>query len=90
MPALKCWRTPAGQFSNRHHVIRPPGGNRIWPLPGYWNEGEDSGIVTRCAPPMLLRCLGGPFVTCGAGSPNLVSLHYRSHFGSLHQARTRH
>lgn len=32
-----------------------PGGNRLWPLPGWWNTGEGSGQVQRCLPG---RCLG--------------------------------
>eukprot|EP00163_Fabomonas_tropica_P022184 TRINITY_DN386_c0_g1_i3.p1 TRINITY_DN386_c0_g1~~TRINITY_DN386_c0_g1_i3.p1 ORF type:complete len:3197 (-),score=554.22 TRINITY_DN386_c0_g1_i3:84-9674(-) len=34
-----------------------PGGNRIRPLPGYWNDGEDSGFVVKCDPPVS-RCPG--------------------------------
>jgi hypothetical protein len=25
-----------------------PGGNRLWPKPGYWNTGEFSGWVGAC------------------------------------------
>jgi hypothetical protein len=33
-----------------------PGGNRIWPKPGYWNLNEESGFVTNCVP--TARCAG--------------------------------
>jgi hypothetical protein len=42
-----------------------PGGNRIYPLPGYWNAGETSGFVSPCS--STERCLGGPLSSCGVG-----------------------
>jgi hypothetical protein len=57
-----------------------PGGNRIWPLPGWygvrtrvdvlltgrrWNYGEASGMVWPCDP--AERCLGGRFSNCAPG-----------------------
>jgi hypothetical protein len=42
-----------------------PGGNRLWPLGGYWNSGEDSGFVARCDPPEA--CLPGRTGTCAPG-----------------------
>jgi len=35
-----------------------PGGYRMWPWPGHWTSGEDSGVIIRCPPPALARCLG--------------------------------
>ena len=43
-----CKPCPKGGFC--------PGGDRVWALPGYWNPGEDSGIVIPCEP--AERCLG--------------------------------
>jgi hypothetical protein len=42
-----------------------PGGNRIWPLSGYWNPGEDSGYVVECQPSQ--RCIGGQLSQCAIG-----------------------
>ena len=42
-----------------------PGGYRIYPEPGCWNEGINSGFVWPCAPPE--RCLGGVNSTCAPG-----------------------
>jgi alpha-tubulin suppressor-like RCC1 family protein len=42
-----------------------PGGNRVWPLAGYWNPDESSGYVTECNP--ASRCLGGPQSACSPG-----------------------
>jgi hypothetical protein len=45
----------------------PPGG-RIWPLEDYWNTGEYSGFVQKCAPPFQgKRCLGGKYSKCSKG-----------------------
>ena len=32
-----------------------PGGERIWPLEGYWTPGEDSGFVVACEPKAACR-----------------------------------
>jgi hypothetical protein len=50
----QCWPCPEGGFC--------PGGYRIWPKPGYWNPGEDSGYVIACDPPEA--CLGGRRSAC--------------------------
>jgi hypothetical protein len=42
-----------------------PGGNRVWPSPGFWNPGEDAGYVIRCNPES--RCLGGDTSACSPG-----------------------
>jgi outer membrane protein assembly factor BamB len=42
-----------------------PGGNRVWPEPGYWNPSEDSGYVMECRP--TERCLGGKMSVCAPG-----------------------
>ncbi|KAH3742736.1 calcium-binding protein [Pelomyxa schiedti] len=39
-----------------------PGGNRLWPDAGWWNEGEDCGWVVECRPHE--RCLGGRLSEC--------------------------
>ena len=41
------------------------GGGRVWPNEGFWNRGEMSGFVSRCAP--SLRCTGGRFSRCALG-----------------------
>jgi hypothetical protein len=51
---------------------RCPGGNRAWPMPGFWNEDESSLEVIRCAVPSLERCPLGfdtknLTCTCGEG-----------------------
>eukprot|EP00698_Gefionella_okellyi_P013240 TRINITY_DN3615_c0_g1_i5.p1 TRINITY_DN3615_c0_g1~~TRINITY_DN3615_c0_g1_i5.p1 ORF type:complete len:5028 (-),score=1048.37 TRINITY_DN3615_c0_g1_i5:200-15283(-) len=43
-----------------------PGGNRIWPLPGYWTEGEFAGYVIACPLPAV-RCQGGRGSPCADG-----------------------
>eukprot|EP01029_Cantina_marsupialis_P030994 TRINITY_DN8689_c0_g1_i1.p1 TRINITY_DN8689_c0_g1~~TRINITY_DN8689_c0_g1_i1.p1 ORF type:complete len:878 (+),score=186.37 TRINITY_DN8689_c0_g1_i1:3-2636(+) len=35
-----------------------PGGYRLFSLPGYWTESEDSGTTVRCQPPSTERCQG--------------------------------
>ena len=35
-----------------------PGGERAWPLAGYWSSGEKSAAVVACRPPATLRCRG--------------------------------
>jgi hypothetical protein len=42
-----------------------PGGNRIWPNPGYWSAGEFSGSVIACDPPAA--CEGGQGSACRKG-----------------------
>ena len=44
-----------------------PGGDRVWALRGYWNQGEKSGYVVRCNFPAEERCLGGQVPECGFG-----------------------
>ena len=51
---------------------RCPGGNRAWPMPGYWSQSEDSLVIERCAVPALERCPVGfdtrnLTCTCGDG-----------------------
>jgi hypothetical protein len=55
----QCFKCPEGGVC--------PGGNRIWPKPGYWNTGETSGFVSACSPPEA--CLGGrdPAAACARG-----------------------
>eukprot|EP00698_Gefionella_okellyi_P014030 TRINITY_DN3876_c1_g2_i1.p1 TRINITY_DN3876_c1_g2~~TRINITY_DN3876_c1_g2_i1.p1 ORF type:complete len:1915 (+),score=364.46 TRINITY_DN3876_c1_g2_i1:42-5747(+) len=55
----ECRRCPLGADC--------PGGNRIWPLPGWWSPGEFSGTVIQCNPPAALRCVGGRSSSCGRG-----------------------
>jgi hypothetical protein len=45
-----CKPCPAGAMC--------PGGNRAWPLPGYYTASEDSGTVTACTAPATTRCTG--------------------------------
>ena len=42
-----------------------PGGNRIWPKPGYWTPDELSGYVVACRP--AYRCAGGKDRLCTPG-----------------------
>eukprot|EP00163_Fabomonas_tropica_P015400 TRINITY_DN281_c0_g1_i10.p1 TRINITY_DN281_c0_g1~~TRINITY_DN281_c0_g1_i10.p1 ORF type:complete len:3420 (-),score=518.30 TRINITY_DN281_c0_g1_i10:122-10381(-) len=42
-----------------------PGGNRIWPDPGFWNRDETSAAVFQCNPPEA--CLGGRTSDCDLG-----------------------
>ena len=35
-----------------------PGGNRVWPQPGYWTPSETYGSVFQCSPPSTQRCQG--------------------------------
>ena len=42
-----------------------PGGYRLWPVPGWWNSGEDSGFVEKCHP--SARCLGLSDCSSGYG-----------------------
>ncbi len=48
-----------------------PGGNRAWPMPGFYTASESSGVVVACDPPATERCrgwnasIGG--TGCGAG-----------------------
>lgn len=49
-----CKKCPHGAYC--------PGGNRVWPLPGYWNPGENYGFVEECRPQE--RCLGGRNSSC--------------------------
>lgn len=42
-----------------------PGGNRIWPGPGFWNTGEDSGFIVECEPHDA--CKGGKESECRKG-----------------------
>ena len=37
----------------------------MWPLPGYWNEGEASNWVEKCFPQS--RCVGGQESVCSEG-----------------------
>jgi hypothetical protein len=53
-----CRRCPAGGYC--------PGGNRIWPIPGYFNFGEFTGAVYQCQPPEE-RCIGSKYSLCGEG-----------------------
>eukprot|EP00698_Gefionella_okellyi_P025424 TRINITY_DN9292_c0_g1_i1.p1 TRINITY_DN9292_c0_g1~~TRINITY_DN9292_c0_g1_i1.p1 ORF type:complete len:2104 (+),score=484.85 TRINITY_DN9292_c0_g1_i1:610-6921(+) len=52
-----CQTCPVGGYC--------PGGNRIWPLGGYWNADEGSGFVYPCAP--AERCSGGQDSDCNEG-----------------------
>eukprot|EP00698_Gefionella_okellyi_P021319 TRINITY_DN6883_c0_g1_i1.p1 TRINITY_DN6883_c0_g1~~TRINITY_DN6883_c0_g1_i1.p1 ORF type:complete len:2117 (-),score=358.05 TRINITY_DN6883_c0_g1_i1:2050-7605(-) len=52
---LQCIPCPEGAFC--------PGGNRLWPTAGYWNENEFSPIM-KCL--TTDRCLGGQTSPCGA------------------------
>eukprot|EP00698_Gefionella_okellyi_P001098 TRINITY_DN1097_c0_g1_i1.p1 TRINITY_DN1097_c0_g1~~TRINITY_DN1097_c0_g1_i1.p1 ORF type:complete len:2798 (+),score=590.51 TRINITY_DN1097_c0_g1_i1:689-9082(+) len=54
---LLCERCPAGAYC--------PGGFRVWPTAGWWNENEFSGRVYPCNP--AAACLGGRFSTCATG-----------------------
>ena len=58
-----CRSCPAGAIC--------PGGDRAWPMPGYWSSGEDSTEVSRCDEPATDNCLGwsvsGQSVQCGEG-----------------------
>lgn len=40
-----------------------PGGNRMWPMPGWWTRNETEGWVKRCLDPPG-RCLGGQASEC--------------------------
>lgn len=44
-----------------------PGGKRLWPQAGYWNEGEHAIRILNCKPPATERCIGGPASDCGQG-----------------------
>ena len=48
-----------------------PGGFKAHPLPGYWTESPESGVVIRCEPPAEERCLGWDAgvadAVCGVG-----------------------
>ena len=48
-----------------------PGGFKAQPLPGYWTEAVDTGVVLRCQPPAEERCLGWDegteLAVCGTG-----------------------
>jgi hypothetical protein len=49
---LDCTECPKGGYC--------PGGNRVWPLSGFWNPSEDSGIVIECNPSSACRgCIDG-------------------------------
>ena len=58
-----CRSCPAGAVC--------PGGFKAHPLPGFWTESEDSGLVLRCEPPAEERCLGWDeqedVAVCGEG-----------------------
>ncbi|KNC53811.1 uncharacterized protein AMSG_12270 [Thecamonas trahens ATCC 50062] len=41
-----------------------PGGNRVWPQPGFWTPDEGAGYVIECKPPSE-RCAGGRQSSCG-------------------------
>ena len=45
---------PACQDCPRH--ARCPGGNRAWPMPGFWSRDETSLDIIHCAIPSLERC----------------------------------
>eukprot|EP00698_Gefionella_okellyi_P023006 TRINITY_DN7726_c0_g4_i2.p1 TRINITY_DN7726_c0_g4~~TRINITY_DN7726_c0_g4_i2.p1 ORF type:complete len:2909 (-),score=734.11 TRINITY_DN7726_c0_g4_i2:52-8727(-) len=45
-----------------------PGGNRVYPLAGWWTPGEFSGVVVQCRPPAG-RCRGVPYPPMPLGSP---------------------
>ncbi len=67
--ANECTACPAG--------VVCPGGNRVWPQPGYWIPNDTDSTVTQCTPPRLERCIGwdvnNGVTLCGpsyqAGSP---------------------
>ena len=57
----------------RHTGAFCPGGNRLWPLAGYWKPHETASFVEPCSPslsPYLeQKCMGGPNCPncCGVG-----------------------
>jgi len=53
---LDCRPCPEGGYC--------PGGYRVWPLPGYWNENEFTPILLKCQ--VAEACLGGRFSECAA------------------------
>ena len=48
-----------------------PGGQRAWPLAGYWNKNDYSATIVPCRTPSIVRCTHhnhtGRFVQCGEG-----------------------
>jgi hypothetical protein len=58
-----CERCPVGALC--------PGGDRVWPLPGFWNSAEADRGVVPCRLPSTERCLGWDYTAaapvCGVG-----------------------
>ncbi|KNC48952.1 uncharacterized protein AMSG_04697 [Thecamonas trahens ATCC 50062] len=76
---LECSSCPPGATC--------PGGDRVWPLPGYWNSGEGADYNSACAPgytgQLCLACADNHFkrgatecVPCGSSAlaPLLVTV----------------
>ena len=67
--AVLCAFGHAKTCRNCPRHARCPGGDRAWPMVGYWNADETSVDVVRCAIPAEERCLGFDVknLTCRCG-----------------------
>eukprot|EP00698_Gefionella_okellyi_P002227 TRINITY_DN12046_c0_g1_i1.p1 TRINITY_DN12046_c0_g1~~TRINITY_DN12046_c0_g1_i1.p1 ORF type:complete len:963 (-),score=208.55 TRINITY_DN12046_c0_g1_i1:1442-4165(-) len=67
---LACRNCPAGAVC--------PGGFRVWPIAGFWSNGETDPTVSACVP--AAACLGGRFASCATGYEGAICAQCSSQF----------